>query len=548
MVKKLLFLILVGACASTGLDERASLRTAFAQQNWAQAASILEGEKALYKEDKDKLLALMEKGHLSHAQQKWAESAELFKQAFDLHDKLYTVSVSSKIAAAIVNDSSDVYYGEAYEVATLHLLQTINFLMLWRDSKSRDDLFRARAQVVAWNKFLENRARDSELAPVYKDDLMAKLLGAQVHELINSRSDLQIALDLYVDAHEVLIKNYSAYPSFNSKSAAFVKDYKKFPKFGLEKVVKEYIEPTQSWTLLQDKLQQKVIALAREIRSSRVNTYLKVFGKTNNDFPKPKKSPPSNVRVVASFGLAPLKQGETQYIGLTSALEDPKASSGAKVLAGVSAVALTLFAADKLGLMPPPNSWNPAGSQLGLEMSFAAAKSASVKFELPAVSAVPIKSTYELIAIDESGKEVFKTELPLVQPVGEIAQQAIAEAAVARYWRVGVRLALKHAAAIAASFATYKALAGRKNDNDFLARNAAVFQYLAAAKGIEVSERADTRALATLPESFNLTDFYLAPGKYKINIVENPVQGAAKTTHVGLWEITAMPSVFYARL
>ena len=548
MVKKLLLLFLIGACASTGLDERASLRSAYAQKNWVQASAILEGEKALYQSDKDKLLALMEKGHLLHAQEKWSESAELFKQAFELHDQLYTVSVGSKVAAAVVNDSSDVYYGEAYEIATLHLLQTLNFLMSWRDSKSRDDLFRARAQVVAWNKFLENRARDSEIAPVYKDDLMAKLLGAQVHELIDSRTDMQIALDLYVNAHEILVKNYSAYPSFNAKSSVFVKDYKKFPKFGLEKVINEYIEPTASWTLLQDKLQTKVINLARDIRSSRVNTYLKVFGKKNSDFPKAKKSPPSNVRVVASFGLAPLKKGETQYIGLTSALEDPKASSGAKFLAGVSAVALTLFAADKLGLMPPPNSWNPAGSQLGLEMSFAAAKSASVKFELPAVSAAPIKSTYELIAIDESGKEVYKTELPLVQPVGEIAQQAIAESAVARYWRVGVRLALKHAAAIAASFATYKALAGRKNDNDFLARNAAVFQYLAAAKGIEASERADTRAFATLPENFNLTDFYLAPGTYKINIVENPPQGAAKTTDIGSWVITAMPTVFYARL
>lgn len=547
MVRSLFLVFFLAACASSGLDERASLRSAFAQKNWIKAASILEGEEALYKDEKDQLLALMEKGHLAHAQEKWQESALLFKQAFDLYDRLYTVSISSKVAAAVVSDQSDIYYGEAYEIATLHLLQTLNHLMVWRESRASNDLFRARAQVVAWNKFLETHARDSKLAPVFKDDLMAKLLGAQVHELINSRTDRQIALDLYIQAREVLLRNYGAFQSFNAKAKDFVKDYEKFPKLGLAKVVKDYIEPTDNEILLQNEIESRAINLAREIRSNRVATYLKQFGKTASDFPK-KKEVNANVQVITSFGQAPLKKGETQYIGLTAALEDPNASSGAKILAGVSTVALTLFAADKLGLTPPPNSWNPVGAQLGMQMSLAAAKGASVKFELPSVDARPIKLQRQLVALDESGKEIIRVNLPLIQPVGEIAQQAVAEKAVARYWRVGLRLALKHATAIAASFATYKALAGRKNDNDFLARNAAVFQYLAAARGIEMSERADTRGWATLPDSFNMTEFYLKPGKYKINIVETPPEGASSTTDIGFWEITATPSIFYARL
>ena len=181
-------------------------------------------------------------------------------------------------------------------------------------------------------------------------------------------------------------------------------------------------------------------------------------------------------------------------------------------------------------------------------MSFAAAKGASIKFDLPNVENIPVNETRELIVYDEAGKEIKKVNLPLIQPVGDIAAQAVAEKTVARYWRVGLRLALKHAAAIAASFATYNALKGKKNDNDFLARNAAVFQYLAAAKGIEVSERADTRGWATLPESFNLTELHLSPGKYKFNIVEQTLSGPAKTSDLGLWEITASPSVYYVNL
>lgn len=547
MVKKLLVLLLIAACASSGLDERASLRNAFATKNWVQAKSILEGKDALYKDEKNKLLDLMEKGHLAHAMKSYSESAQLFKQALELSDQLYTVSLSAKAAAAIINDTSDVYYGESYEIATIHLLQTINHLMLWKSSTSREDLFRARAQVVAWNKFLENRRSETKIAPVFKDDLMAKLLGAQVHELVASPSDRQIALDLYVDAREVLIKNYGAYPSFNATSKNFVKDYEKFPKLGLQKVFKDYIVLTTAGEELKNHLETTIINLARDIRKSRVANYLKSFGKSDKDFPRI-KSKAANVKIVASFGQAPLKKGETQYIGLTAALEDPKASKSAKFLAGVSAVALTFFAADKLGLTPPPRAWSPAGTRLGLEMSFAAAQGASVKFELPGVETRPIKELRELVIYDEQGKEIKKVNLPLIQPVGDIAAQAIAEKTVARYWRVGVRLALKHAAAIAASFATYNALKGRKNDNDFLAKNAAVFQYLAAAKGIEVSETADTRGWATLPESFNLAQLYLAPGKYKFNIVEQAKTGTATTSDLGLWEITASPSIYYINL
>lgn len=522
------------------------MRQAFATKNWAQAKSLLEGKNALYKDSKDQLLLLMERGHIAHGQGNWQESSQFFKDALDLHDKLFTVSVSGKVAKTIVNDQSDIYYGETYEIATLHLLQTINHLMLYASSHSRDDLFRARAQVFAWNKFLEEYQRDSEVAPVFKADLMAKLLGASVHELLNSRTDNQIALDLYVQAREILLRNYGAYASFNTKAKSFVADYEKFPKLGLDQVVKNYIQPTPLQTNLQQKIEGKIISLARSVRSTRLPTYLKFFGKSEKDFPKKQKS---NVKVILSLGQAPLKTAETQYIGLTAALEDPEASSGAKFLAGVSSVALTLFAADKLGLMPPPNSWNPAGSQLGLQMSFAAATSgASIKFQLPEVKAAPITSTYQVVVLDEAGKEVATSNAEVVQPIGEIAAQAVAEKAVARYWRVGVRLALKHAAAIAASFATYKALRGSKNDNDFLARNAAVFQYLAAAKGIEHSESADTRAWATLPDSFSWASFHLKPGKYQFVLHETPAGGAVKMTQIGSWEISSEPKLFYSRL
>mgnify|MGYP000293528267 CR=1 FL=1 len=87
------------------------------------------------------------------------------------------------------------------------------------------------------------------------------------------------------------------------------------------------------------------------------------------------------------------------------------------------------------------------------------------------------------------------------------------------------RSVTKHATAIAASFATYKALGGGKSGNDnFLAKNAALIQYVGAAKLIEESEKADTRYWSTLPNEIRLIDLELIPGHYHLEMHTGPDQ------------------------
>jgi hypothetical protein len=74
-----------------------------------------------------------------------------------------------------------------------------------------------------------------------------------------------------------------------------------------------------------------------------------------------------------------------------------------------------------------------------------------------------------------------------------------------------------------ASFATYKALGGGGRENSFLARNAALLQYVGASKVIEESERADTRYWSTLPNEIRLVDFDLAAGVYHLEATTNPL-------------------------
>jgi hypothetical protein len=187
---------------------------------------------------------------------------------------------------------------------------------------------------------------------------------------------------------------------------------------------------------------------------------------------------------------------------------------------------LALFVADVLGLLPTANSYNPGGAFLGIAVASTALKYIGVGFELPKIQNTnpPVKQT--LVVLDKKDdKEVLVKDAPLVNPLGDIAEEAVFEGSAWTYTRVGTRLVTKHAAAIAASFATYQALGGgRKKDNNFLAKNAALIQYIGAAKAIEASEKADTRYWSTLPNEIRLVDLDLLPGSYHLEIRLGPTE------------------------
>ena len=55
----------------------------------------------------------------------------------------------------------------------------------------------ARAEVLAWDSFLKNLKSERRGQAVFKNDLLAKIFGAFIHEMIGSNNDLQISLQLY---------------------------------------------------------------------------------------------------------------------------------------------------------------------------------------------------------------------------------------------------------------------------------------------------------------------------------------------------------------
>src|SRR5690606_11079103 len=93
---------------------------------------------------------------------------------------------------------------------------------------------------------------------VYKTDLMAKLLGAYIHEEIGSNAEKQIARQLYKDAKEVLFKYYNLYPSFNKKYKKFNDDYEKLAKLSRKKIDNDCIEPTEYAKNLNDFIDERL--------------------------------------------------------------------------------------------------------------------------------------------------------------------------------------------------------------------------------------------------------------------------------------------------
>ena len=479
------------ACSSGGRNERRELRSFYFSGAYDQGLEFIQKSK-YYQSKDEKLLALMEAGMLLHAKGDYDASSLALDQARSLSAELYTVSVSKKAEKALLNDNFDVFYGEIYERSMLHFYLSLNAILKFQKSASRDDLFKARAEVLGWDSFLNSIKEDRLGKSVYKNDLLLKVYGAKIHEMIGTREDKQIALQLYKDASEVIFKNYNTYPTFNGHYLEFKKDFDKLASLNVAEVKKNYILESDIQKTIQEYLLQNIKRLSNTAKDSKTKS-------------KMIKTP---ITLIIEKGMIAEKIEDKSYYSLDFLSKEP---------------IVALFVADVLGLMPNPNTYNPGGAFLGIAVASTALKTIGVGFELPKVINNSPAKPLKLIVLDKNNVEVLSIPIPLINPLGDIAEEAVYEGSTWAYSRVGFRLAAKHATAIAASFATYKAFGGgRKGDNNFLAKNAALIQYLGASKLIEASEKADTRFWSTLPNEIRLVDLELEPGDYHLEMSSDP--------------------------
>jgi hypothetical protein len=539
----LLFLLFFGACSSGGQKEREQLRKLVAEGNYNGALGVLKSSK-FYQSEDGKLLFHLEKGTIHHLNGEFLQSVREFEVAKNMVADQIALRVSGKLFQMIANDNYNQYVSPSYELSSIHLLQTLNYFLIYQqgfyeahsagegmdiekrvltDSERRSELFKARAELVAWNGLTENLKRDKEGVGIYKDDLMAKLLGAQIHEAIDTVNDRQIALQLYRDAKDVLLKGYGAYDSFNSNAKSFRENYKKLIQSAGDKnpydVLGDNFRPTTLGNELKDYIDYKILVSTRRTRPADWDKMVKFHRPSKEVVEKAKKTKDlsSNMVFFMAEGLIPEKAPEKHFYGLEAALQskDPSVSS---FVASLGVTFIVVFAADKLGLLPAPQYYSPGKVYVGLSASEALVRGVSISFELPKVLNTKITDDYQIAIKEKGGSKELTQNFILINDVGAIAEESVGAENAARYLRTGLRLAIKHAVAIAASIATYQGIKKGKDENESSAAAAAAFQYFLANQAIKASEKADTRYWATLPRQFRMAEVSLSSGDYELSV------------------------------
>lgn len=525
---------LVSGCSSASKKLRHEIRDDFVASRFSDVDLKLH-QPELLSESKNRLVTLFDLGMVAHAQGQYERSNRYFYRAKEIAKELYTDSVTEQILTGIKNDTSATYPGTDYENGLVYYYIVLNHLMMAQAGKipawempelkikdhvvfaheahaekimnareKKEALGRARAEVLAWDSFLQTVRNRNKGEPYYKDDLLAKILAAYVHRMIGGRDDLQTAKILIQDADKLLVKSYSSYAAFNTKHEQYVSNYSKFEQMGDAAVTEQMIDPTDQYKGLSAMLDRA-------------------------------EKQPGNVMVLIDTGIIPEKKEKVYTVGLSSlfgAIEDPKLR---EQLESVSTRVL-LEMAPRLGLMYVSASVLGAATSSSERsphyISEAADRMVGFEFKLPTIEKTPSGSSFKIVATRQSDSKVFEFSSNIVEPINDIAYLNVERRSAAVVTKTAIRVGMKQLAAVLGAIAVYR----KAPDPEWVKALAATAAYVAAKKLIDSSEEADTRAWNLLPREVQIAQFQLEPGIYRLR-AEGISSGSSRTIDLGVVEI-----------
>ena len=457
------------------------------KKDYKSALDVMKSD-AIYKDEESRLLKYLELGTLHLYSGEYYQALQNFDKARDLSDKLFTVSISKKVAGALGNSSADNYYGEKYERSLIRYYTILSHYNLYEkgeyeaykeetrdnkgkvtstkdipsvpldESKKRFHLTAAKAVLLEWNSILEDFKKTYAGEVTYKDDLLAKFVGAVLHEKADSSSDRQIALGLYKESKNTVFRYYNSYQSFNTKYTDFNKEYKKLPDMNPELVRKNFVVSTP--------LEQAISAYSDD--------QIKRFAKGDRD----------NVYIVWHEGLISSKQ--------IKKYEFPVGLEAAKVTVGT--------AGDFIGF-----------SKHALVIVDQVIP--KISFEMPTIPYRANNEDIKLI-VKKAGSIVSEKSGLLVDPLSEMAYYTMDSEATMNLVKTGTRVAAKHLAALGGAYLTYKNLQDKMGDGIALMSGTAAYNL--ASRGIAETEKADLRSWITLPNQVRMNSFKLPAGEYEL--------------------------------
>jgi len=480
MKRAIFFIVLVfltDACSAVrNRDKHSRMISDVIDGNYDAAVNDINSKD--FYDDKSLLLKYLELGTVHYMKNEYRQALLYFDKAIAYGKSLYTISVGGKLATIAVNDTYDKYYGSAYELSMARFYASLCHYHLSEngyynhkadeDEKGEDavqdsalspadrkkHLTGAGAVVTEWSSFLKGLAKENAGSPVYKSDVLNKIYAAFVSECIGGKKGRDIALKLYEEALDVLFKNYNMYPTFNSKYAEFIAHFSSLPQLDKGGVSGMYVENTRAYDVLSAFLQTQIERLRKKENLS------------------------DNVKLIVKDSLISGKEVAKFFVRLPTA-----------------------FVHRHYGF----SSFVSASVNLG-----------AISFEYPKMRSRPPVLPYKVKVFDENGEAVYDGDLPIVNPMSDIAYRVFKDGENSVKSKIVARNLGKHMAALAAAYAVY-----RSGKNSFWGLIGAGLTYEGASAAIAVSEKADVRYWGTLTGNVFATSFALKEGKYKLAIYDS---------------------------
>lgn len=505
-------------CGSTSKKTLKKFDSKLKSGNFQEALKIAEG-KSFYKEKRDRLLKLMEIGTLLFLQKKNFQSLQYFDEARELSNDLFTKSISKKAKAIVGNDQLDNFYGEIFERSLIRYYSILNNLLLsqkefyWKGSsvsklnekqvkekeleKSEDNknvsdqkkvileekvkidskmkkrfLGAARALSSEWYSKNEGWKQENLGSDVFKDDVLARVLGGFSHEFQRDKGEMAIAKNLYREGERILFRNYNIFNTFNLKAKEFRKNFSKLSKYTLAKVKNDFTKES--------------------IEYKNLNGLLKELGKSSQK----RKKGEGKVFLNIESGFIGAKQTKKYYfpLGIGSRIRT--------LLRGKSSPTDFLFQTLSI------TKWKGQPA---------------IAFELPTIK-VPSKPESFSVKVYKGEKLITEKSLTLVNPLSEIAKVTLESKYNGIKARLGARLAVKYTAAIISAVTAYKR-AVKNGTPKGVAELMAAGLFAVASKGIEFSEAADLRSWRSLPNAVYSGILNLPKGNYDIELLKEGAKG-----------------------
>ena len=251
-----LLIFLLSACGHTGHDH-AKMIEAVKNGDFDSAQKITMDDD-FYTDKPSLFVRYVELGSLHYLKGEYYQALQNFDKAHRLSKELYTTSVSKSVAAQIVGDGVSPYAGERYELSLLRFYQSMTHYRLYEqgfyesytvkterqeqekeesvnekiierkdlsESEKRRHFNAARAAILDWNSLLTTYLNESGDKKIFKQDMLAKTYGAEIHDIYGSSGDKQIARQLYQDAQKLLDSVYADYDAYAGEQKKKLSEY-----------------------------------------------------------------------------------------------------------------------------------------------------------------------------------------------------------------------------------------------------------------------------------------------------------------------------------